>query len=190
VIPPPDAQLAWFSAALEELPDFLRSADVFRPLHPPPHDKPQDLSLGGVLLAVDAIEAVDDELTQASRKKWETANRNWREVSARHAAAIERKASAELPQRLNLWRAYLQDLEERPRGAGHYAVEVRHRVIIERLMEVLGGGAGSKASQAARSDDLLRPMFRPGSFIWPPELKRVYPERPFWYLYGSAGGTK
>jgi hypothetical protein len=184
-VAPPEAQLAWFATALEELPPFLQSADVFRPLHHPPQDQPRDLSLGGLLLAADALAATADGFAPASRAVWEKARRQWQEESDRHAASIERKASAELSHRLNLWRAYLQDLEEKPREAESYAIEVRHRVIIDRLLKILAGREVDKLSRLVQIDDLLRPLFRPGPFVWPAELKQVYPEKSFWYLYGG-----
>ena len=151
---------------------------------------PQDLSLGGLLLAADALDSSSGGLAPASREEWARARQQWQDESMRHAAAIEKKASAEFSSRLNLWRAYLQELKEKPRQAEAYAIEVRHRVILDRLLPILEGGAATRVSRLAQADDLLRAMFRPGTFIWASELKRVYPEGSFWYLYGRPSEAK
>jgi len=190
VAPAPDVQLAWFFTALEELSAFLHSPDVFRPLHPPPPGKAQDLSLGGLLLAADALSSLPDDITPELRTRTDQALRLWETERTSKGAAIEAKAGAELPHRLNLWRAYLQDLAEKPNEASAYNTEVRHRVIIERLLSILRGSVGAEAGQLARADEQLRLRFRPGRFAWPSELEQVYPEGPFWYLYGGPSETR
>jgi hypothetical protein len=185
VPPPPEVQLAWFSTALEELSAFLRSPDVFRPLHHPPPGMVQDLSLGGLLLAADVLSFLPDDRAPALRAPADQALRAWEIERASHPAAIEAKAEAEIPYRLNLWRAYLQDLTEKPTEIAAYTSEVRHRVILDRLLQIRGGEAGAKAMQMAQTDEQLRLWFRAGSFVWSSELKRAYPEGPFWYLYGG-----
>ncbi|MBM2843994.1 MAG: hypothetical protein HW404_1831, partial [Anaerolineales bacterium] len=75
--PAPDVQLAWFSTALEELSAFLLSPDVFRPLHPPPPGTAQDLSLGGMLLAADALSALPDDVGSELHTRTDQALRLW-----------------------------------------------------------------------------------------------------------------
>ena len=185
--PAPDVQLAWFSTALEELSGFLLSSDVFRPLHPPPPGKTQDLSLGGLLLAADALSTLPDDLARELRTRTDQALRLWETERASKAAAIEAKAGAELPHRLNLWRAYLQDLAEKPNEAAAYATEVRHRVIIERLQEVLE--SRSARAEVDRLDATLRAWLLPGRFVWEDNLQSSYPPARFWYLYGRLALT-
>lgn len=180
----PEVQLVWFSTALEELPAFLRSADVFRPLHHPPPGMALDLSLGTVLLTADALTAVANDLGPTLRARWDQAWRLWETLHASHAAAIEGKAVGELPHRLNLWRAYLQDLAEKPTEAAAYPTEVRHRVIISRLLEELGDARGEAArGQVRRLDQDLRHRAESAPFIWAPALARVYPPESYGFLY-------
>jgi hypothetical protein len=190
---PPESQLAWFSAALEELPSFLPSSDVFRPLHHPPPRMVHDLSLGTLLLTIDSLAARADELTPAEGAAWDRARLRWGAEASSHAAAIEAKARAELPHRLNLWRSFLQDLEEKPSEAGTYVVEVRHRVMIERLTGSLEGRAGPEGmASLGPLDEKLRRRFVAGPFVWESALRRAYPEPRYWYLYGhpDAGALR
>jgi hypothetical protein len=143
-----------------------------------------------MLLAADALSFLPNEVTSELHTSADQALRLWETERTSKAAAIEAKAGAELPHRLNLWRAYLQDLAEKPNEAAAYATEVRHRVIIERLLPFLRGSVGPGAGRLARADEQLRLRFRAGQFAWPPELKQAYSEGLFWYLYGGLSETR
>jgi hypothetical protein len=182
---PPEPQLVWFAAALDDLADFLLSGDVFRPLSRPSRGKSLDLSLGALILAGDALRANAGQMSPSDRSQWSRLQVRWEAERERHAVAIERKAAAELPNRVNLWRAYLSDLGEKPEEARGYPTEVRHRVILDRLSEILPTPTAAPVITALdRLDKSLRRWFAPGPFAWPDPLRAAYPEARFWYLYG------
>ena len=84
-----------------------------------------------------------------------------------------------------LWRAYVADLVDKPDSAGSYVNEVRNRVILARLGQTLGPARAIETSEQVQSVDAqLRSLFRRGSFVWDPELKRAYAPDGFWFLYG------
>ena len=180
--PPPEAEVAWLSAALEELRAFLASPDAFRPLHLPSPDMGEDLSLGRLLLAVDDLKAREGSLTGARRADWDRCRARWEAERGARPAGIEAKARAELPHRLNVWTAYLQDLEQEHAETAAYPIEVRHRVIIERLLKLTEAGAAQ--ARLSQADSTLRTIFQRGDFVWPAELRETYPEKSFWFLYG------
>ncbi|MBF8255311.1 MAG: hypothetical protein HW375_218 [Anaerolineales bacterium] len=142
----------------------------------------QDLSLGGLLLAADALSTLPDDIAPGLQTRTDQALRLWEAERTSKGAAIEAKAGAEFPHRLNLWRAYLQDLAEKPNEAAAYATEVRHRVIIERLREIQG--SRSTLAELDRLDATLRTWLVPGRFVWEDNLQSTYPPARFWYLYG------
>jgi len=182
---PPESQLAWFAAALDDLADFLLSRDVFRPLGRLTRGKSLDLSLGALILAGDALRASAGQLSPSDSGEWSRLQARWETERARHAAAVERKAAAELPNRFNLWRAYLSDLAEKPEEARGYPTEVRNRVILDRLRDVLPTPTEGPALAGLEGlDKTLRRWFAPGPFAWPDPLRAAYPEARFWYLYG------
>jgi hypothetical protein len=185
VATPPEARLAWFTAALDELPAFLPSSDVFRPLHPPPARMVHDLSLGLLLLTAEGLKAEAPELAAPLSAAWEQARARWEAVLTSQPAAVEAKARAEIPHRLNLWKAYLQDLDDDPKAVAAYAGEVRHRAVLDQLADLLGGRAPAEAAGALSAlDERLRGMFAPGPFVWEAELESRYPRAKYWYLYG------
>ena len=142
----------------------------------------QDLSLGGLLLAADALSVLPDDAGHELHTRTDQALRLWEAERTSKGAAIEAKAGAEFPHRLNLWRAYLQDLAEKPNEAATYGTEVRHRVIIERLWEVQG--SRSALAELDCLDATLRTWLVLGPFVWEDNLQSTYPPARFWYLYG------
>jgi hypothetical protein len=106
----------------------------------------------------------------------------WEAEQGRHAAAIERKAAAEL-RFANLWRLSL-DLGTRP---ANIMQPSRNRVTIDRLTDILGRQGGAKVP-VEHVDETLRRWFAPGEFVWPEAMGVVYPRGRYWYLYGRPGG--
>jgi len=177
----PEYEQRFLQAALDALEDYLQSDVLYWPLNirqprnTPPY--PQ-LTVGNVLLFLRRLEAVGD--ASAFRQSVEA-------VKARWGAHWRRKAEREANARLRQWRDYLAEAGNR---APYYRYKVRERVILALLDEDLQGLPPAVASRVEELDGVLRAVFVPGAFVWEPELQRVFPRDPFWYLYGSlAAGT-
>jgi len=112
-------------------------------------------------------------------------------IADRWQVAWEQKAVAEARARLNLWRAYLNDMTEHPAEASAYAHEVRNRFLAGFLLEQAGRQQAAKPlyAQLERLDQRLKGRFRPGDFVWESELEAKFPAEPCWYLYGTPRGV-
>jgi hypothetical protein len=183
-----DLQLA--AAMADELEDFLISNEIFWPLErraaagDPPF--PQ-LSLGGLLLALDELDAWEGELAPAEAGELQSLRQRVEELRAKRGAAIQRKAGQELRSRANLWRAYLGDLEEGPRAIELYSHEVRQRVMAARLVEEAADLAEAAPPRRllGELDAKLRRRFEAGPFVWDRRLAKRYPPGDYWFLYGT-----
>jgi len=190
---PAEHSLGLAEAMTEELEDYLLSAELFWPLQrragsgEPPYPK---LSLGSLFLTLDELEASESDLAPALAARLRSLRSRVEALRSKWAAAIQRKAAQELKSRVNLWRAYLTDLEESPRAAELFPQEARQRVMAARLEAASGdlpeGASSRRALQEV--DSRLRQRFNPGAFIWDRRLARVYPASEFWFLYGTPGG--
>jgi hypothetical protein len=184
-----DLQLA--AAMADELEDFLISNEIFWPLErraaagDPPF--PQ-LSLGGLLLTLDELDAWEGELAPPEAAELQRLRGRVDVLRAKRGAAIQRKAGQELRTRANLWRAYLGDLEE---GGGRsvelYPQEVRQRVMAGRLLETAAGLAEASPPRRllGELDAMLRRRFEAGPFVWDRRLAKRYPPGDYWFLYGT-----
>lgn len=176
-------------AMAEELEDYLLSREVFWPLErrAAPGEPPYPmLSLGGMLLTLDELAALEGELGPEDAARLAELGRSLEDQRKEWRSSLERKAAKELHNRVNLWRAYLGDLEEGAKAIEVYPQEVRQRVMAGRLEEE---AAPAEAAESLRAlgdlDSRLRRRFSPGPFVWDRRLARIYPAAGFWFLYGT-----
>jgi hypothetical protein len=180
-MPPESQDREYIKLASEELQDFLLSGEVYWPMGR------LRLSMGQLLLYLtnqSAREQTEDSSTEFSlyqQQILQTRDR-WRSL-------WERKAVAEMPMRLNLWRNFLSEYsQDHHQGARDYPREVRWRVMLE-LLSLEAAAIPPEVSMAlAALDQRLQAVFLPGQFIWDAALTGVYPPTPYWFLYGNVRG--
>ncbi len=172
---------------LEEFNDFLLSKETFWPLgsasrtgRPFPR-----LSLGQLLLTRDELRVQAEEMEPKQIEAYSQLEEKWQQIREERAANLEKKALAEISQRLNLWRAYVQELRETSQRGESYPTDVRHRVLLTKLRSFVGKEELEPIEESLRHfDSRFRPIFRGGSFVWHPRLKPLYEEQEYWFLYG------
>jgi len=158
-----DYNLDLFEAMLDEIEDFLLSADIFWPLakrskpESPPYPR---LSTGALLMTQDESLAQEAGMNTEQKARHAKLQSQWKmgmntEQKARHAklqsqwkmvlnkwrSALGRKSEREMGMRLNLWRAYLSDLEEGKASHFDYDRETRNRVQFTRLRTLTVGSS-------------------------------------------------
>jgi len=185
-IHPTNHNLELASAMLEEMEDYLLSNEVFWPLKRSVGRAAPRLTLGALLLTLDQLEAMRSDMSPAQDASFEKLIMQMDLVCGKHAVALERKAGREAGSRLNLWRGFVNDLEESPSRAGSYAYEVRHRVMLTRLVELGPESADlhTALESAGAVDQRLRLLFTGDAFVWDSRLQGTYPPDEYWHLYG------
>jgi len=183
-----DYNLDLFEAMLDEIEDFLLSADIFWPLakrskpDSPPYPR---LSMGGLIMTQDESLAQEAEMNSNQNVQHSKLQRQWNGVLTKWRSAIERKSELEMGMRLNLWRAYLSDLEEGRASHFDYHRETRNRVQFTRLLTLTAGSSKIlKMEKTIRSlDARLLNLTIASEFIWDDRLRETYPEGNFGFLY-------
>ncbi len=184
----PDTNLTLIQVILEEVENYLLSDELFWPLDASslnqPH--PPQLTPGRLALTLDELDVQSEEMTPVQRAEHHKLNLQIQSVLRKWSAALGRKAGREMHSRLNLWKAYIQDLVENADRADNYVYEVRQRVIFERIKVWAEGEPEAERSKQAIQpiDAALRSFFTPGDFIWDVRLRSCYPEEEYWFLYG------
>ncbi len=173
--------LEYLSAGLDELEDYLVSEELYWRLSV--HSSLPRLTIGTLLLAdiklntrlqagsnIQNLQALTT-LLEATRFKW--------------SAAWERKIKREFHARLDLWRNYLQDYFESPgTKSSEYVHQVQWRVILQ-LLSVESTTPPQEAFVISQLDENMIPFWLQGDFVWEPDLKRAFPEKEYWFLYGK-----
>ena len=177
-----------FEAMLDEIEDFLLSADIFWPLDKrSKHDLPPypHLSTGGLLMTQDESLAQEAEMNPGQKVQHAKLQRQWDMTLHKWRSALGRKSEREMGMRLNLWRAYLSDLEEGSASHFDYHREVRNRVQFARLQTIASESSKTlKMVKTIRSlDARLLNLTIASEFIWDDRLREIYPEGNFGVLY-------
>lgn len=178
----PDFHLRALAASVESLQPYLLSKDVFWPMGPLP-----SLSLGRIFWDRTVLGARQQLLEGPDLADLERLERVLEETQRHWRVAWENKATAELRTRINLWQAYLRELDESLDEARAYPQEVRNRAMAAYLRRAAGNQPESRQLGALLDglDARLRAIFRAGEFVWEPELASAFPSDPYWYLYGK-----
>jgi hypothetical protein len=184
----PDSDLQFVEACAPELEAYLMASVIYWPLaQPKGHALLPRLTLGGLLLALHRLSAVERDLPAGQAVRLTRARTRIETERLRWTAAMGTKVAPEMQAHLNLWRAYLDDLSESPGpNADLYPTEVRARAMLQLLAtspETVPLPAVARQAMQAL-DVRLREMFAAGSFVWEEQLAPAFSPPDYWFLYG------
>ena len=190
-MPSYETNQAFIQAAIGELQDYLLSPELFWTLsvQPPPGSPPfLQLTLGNVLLAVDGLQAVDEQPGPARWVETQRLVAAWEAARSRWPAQLERKALHELAARVRQWKSYVDDVLE-TRSAEDYAGGVHPRLVAARLLDWLPDqpAATETRTQLAQLDSRLAPYLEPGPLVLDAAMAVRYPADTFPFLYQRPG---
>jgi hypothetical protein len=172
---------------MAEFRAHILSKELFWPLRKKSYDNvpfPQ-LSIGALLLTLDELEAQASEMNALDERTYQEQLNIFERFSQKFRVAIENKAARELITRTNLWRGYLQDVEEDPQSLEEYSRQVRNRVLMKKLSTLASvDQATSENDVVGGMDDWMLQDALTVEFIWDEMLEPIYPieEYPFLYL--------
>jgi hypothetical protein len=151
-----------------------------------PGDLPR-LTVGGLLMRLRRLWAVEHLLTPDQKSRLHTAQQQFEAVRKEWSVAYEGKLQQELQARIKALFQYLGEYGEDPRRAQeNYLVAMEKRVMVELLAEQAaerGILKDSTRDSLTKIDNLIRRYFEPGDFNWDARLEVAYPREKYWYLY-------
>lgn len=184
----PTAEYDWnyLEAGLAAMNSYLQSPEVFWPIGiqaPRRENAYPQLSLGGLLLSRERLRA---RRLYSGETGPQHELQGLAEARSRWPVAWERKANAEFPIRLNLWRNFLEEYRQNPAGqSGRYAYETGRRVQLHLLLPETRNLPSAYLELLSSLDGFHASIFLPGEFAWEAALAPGFPQDPYWYLYGS-----
>jgi hypothetical protein len=188
-----EQNLSLLEMMVDEFDSFILSAQVFWPIsqHGIRGASLPRMTLGGLQLLLDELAAQYPQMDSKQARQYDRLIHKVENLRGRWQSAIEKKALRELQARLNLWGAYLNDLEDQPEWIENYLREVRNRVMIHHLIDILKHSPELEAElqMVSNLDHRLRDFVIPGKFIWEDSLQPVYPQEKFPYLYLRPRGS-
>ncbi|MEJ2013166.1 MAG: hypothetical protein P8X64_13200 [Anaerolineales bacterium] len=177
-------QLDLLSVQLDELKAYLLSPELFWPLGGRLGDTPR-LTLGNLLINLRTLQARSENLAPPLQNRLARLESSWQRSREEWAAAISKKALQEMGARLNLWRGYLEDLDEGLGNRLNYATEVRNRVLFELLASLPPKDEEyENLRKAMRSlDERFASVSSPAPFTWNSAYSKAFPKDRFPALY-------
>lgn len=137
------------------------------------------LTPGRVLLALKRLSAVSVNDAKISRlielviKQINTKKVAW-----------QKKIDLEIPRRLRVWENALKDYGEEGLDQS-YAAQVVNRTILNLLEKEAYSLPPGFETRLLELDDKLRTLLIPGGFVWDEQLKAVFPDTEYWFLYSA-----
>jgi hypothetical protein len=184
---PVEYNLTFLENSLEEMEAYLLQPELFWPLSTPLGVSPDfpRLTISSVLLTLNELEAVEDIIPAVQRSRANALQTKWEALHTKWRTAVETKSIEEMQSRLNLWKAYITDLEEGRGRQANYDQEVTQRVRFSLLRERVG--------ESGLPEELLEPMqavdnralavTTPTEFVWDEPLQSIYPQEDYLFLY-------
>ena len=148
------------------------------------------LTVGGLLMRLSRLHALEMTLTDAQRGIIMVAQAQLDKTRTEWAVALEGKITRELIARLRALGQLVFDCADIRLCNESYPSEIEKRVIVASLQEeavVHKVLTPEIETQIANIDSRLKQFTKPGNFLWDTRLQTVYPRATFWYLYVSVG---
>lgn len=179
--------LSFLENSLEELETYLLQPELFWPLSSLTgiHPTFPRLTIGTVQLSFNELDVQEKRMTPAELNRTTQIKTRWKALHTKWRSAIVLKSIDEMGSRLNLWKAYILDLEEDKGRQLNYDQEVRQRVRFTLLLELVNDPALSdKLVEAVQAvDQRASTMTTPADFVWDEALQPLYPQEKYAFLY-------
>ena len=181
--------LAAVEAMAAELEPYLMSDTLYWQLSPATAIVPAApmLTLGGLLLRLHRLQGQEEALTPEQRARLASADEAFRSTLKNWKAHAAARMLRELDARLKSWSWFVEDCQAQKRACiTHFPTEAELRTLIALLLDRAAEyeDVSRHRERLARLDAQFRPWFKPGDFVWRPELAPAYPAERFWWLYG------
>jgi len=143
------------------------------------------MSMGELLTLINTLQAMRFALTAEQNRRLDKMLASVKQSSAHLRAPLQEMIVREIMSRLDRVNWFLHDCENVKEGY-HVAFpsEIRNRQRVEELVKALGGEkAETVMERVERIDQRIRRVTHKSDFVWPLEVKAIYPEDSYWYLY-------
>lgn len=183
------AELAIVDEMVRQLPAYLDSNAVFRPIVVPGQPT-STLTLGTLRDHLATLAALRPTLTGSESARLDELTARIAAARGQYKTAYGAKLMREMRSQLDSWRYALDDLLRGDAARGDYARDVMRRARIEDCLaeaEQVGADASEYRRLVSTQDARLKTRFKAGPFVGPKGSEQRYPPDRYWYLYGDVG---
>jgi hypothetical protein len=181
--------LTFARLAAEQMSDYLYAEVLFYPVGSIDGVQMPQLTIGAWLETEWRLAALRDRYPDEIGKVLPAAQAEVRKIRHRLSDQYQHKARREFKSRLDSWEMFLGDRQDATAQPAPYNAPrsgYADRVCTRFRLELLKDDVSQLSDQVSRLrllDGRLRARFRPGEFIWEPELAPAAPPDKYWFLY-------
>ena len=176
---------AFIIAAVPDLQEYILSSQLYWPVNLKIPGQPQEaasLTLGNLLLALKRL--VIDTNPPPIYDPFLELEKSIYPLRERWLSNWKAKAEKEFEERLRQWERYvINPYKNSGQYWQEYPFEVRRRVILQLLGVEMGEIPPTSVRELDHLDKLLRPLCKPGPYIWETSTEKNFPRDDYWYLY-------
>ncbi len=143
-------------------------------------------TLGGLFLRLHRLDALSNQLSPEQVQRLRQAQEEAETHLDQWAIQAEKRAVREIKARLGLWRAYLEEVLDKPRAyIAEYPSQAEGRTALVFLFDFAGRAVDGQGlrSQLEKLDRNLTKQANDSDFVWDEALQPAYPREAFWWLY-------
>jgi len=182
-----DSMLSNATAMADALEYYLIEGSIFRTVmvHRPHGLERITMSTGELLTLVNILQAKRALLTKEQNDQLVATVATIAHVRKQLHRLFHDMIVREIMSRLDSINWFLHDCENTKDGCEiSFPSEMRNRQRIEEMIKALGNELSAEAAERIdRIDQRIRQITRPADFIWTRDVKEIYPQEPYWYLY-------
>ena len=148
------------------------------------------LTLGGLLLRLRRLHALEDQLTPEQRTQLAAVDAKTENVRQEWTVHYDDKLVQEAISRLKMIERFFDDCADDPRTcAANYPPEAMRRTIVQVIADALAEPNAEIDQKMRKVDTMLRRFTQPSDFIWASALQPAYPPDAYWWLYAMPPKT-
>lgn len=183
----PEADIRILEAMASNLTPYLYEDELYGTLG----GKMPKLTVGGLLLRLHRLQALQNSLDDELNQRLHDANLNFVQLRSEWMVHFEQKVVEEANARLNNIRAYVSDhAEDAQLAAQDYGVVAEQRTMVHHLKaeaQEFNFWTEDLDDEVVAADKGIKGTIEqdPDTFIWADELREVYPRAEYWWLYAT-----
>ena len=143
------------------------------------------MSVGELFTLSNTLQAMRFALTSEQKLRLDKMLASIEQTNVQLCTRLQEMIIREIMSRLDRINWFLHDCENQKEGRYlAFPSEIRNRQRVEELVKALSDEETEGVTQRVeRIDQRIRGVTHKSNFIWPIEVKSIYPENVYWYLY-------
>ncbi|MEO1165889.1 MAG: hypothetical protein AAFV98_19040 [Chloroflexota bacterium] len=174
-------------AMTDGLADYLRGDVLYGSTQGGFFSRMPSLTVGALLMRLRRLDALRNSMMDSDRRTLDAIIEQWQAVRDEWRVHYEDKLQQEASSRINAMKSFFQECRDSMQSCrNNYRPELQKRTIVQEIlleMRDLNIENADLMKLVNAADTKFHSYMRPDSFQWSDDLKDVYPEDDFWWLY-------